>query len=337
MLVPGRRTYYSTGTPAERSEVFAAAGRALLFADRAFSTRPLPRDLDLTAGSQDVRERAGTPLLTPPVLLIANPPLPAAAASSRVMRLSAAAALALHILILVLFVVRLSDSGRELGAEEGLPDNFNVAVVSEADLKRLSSDLVRQEGRAVPMPGSVAVDQPSPEPPAPAVTPATQQEAAATPPPQPEKLEKRETQFDPSGFIARASQQFSAQLNQAFDAAQRHQQAQKSSTGGGAVRVSKPGGAHSGKAGDFDRAVYWALAATPPMGNGKWGSTVVTFTVSAAGKPDGLRLVKGSGDSWLDQGALLAVRQAKLPVPPTGLEPGDRTFVVEYISTERRY
>jgi protein TonB len=58
----------------------------------------------------------------------------------------------------------------------------------------------------------------------------------------------------------------------------------------------------------------------------------LTFTISATGQVQDLKLLQSSGDSWLDTGALMSVKQARLPVPPAGLSAGDRTFVVEYIS-----
>jgi periplasmic protein TonB len=68
------------------------------------------------------------------------------------------------------------------------------------------------------------------------------------------------------------------------------------------------------------------------MGNGKWGTSVVTFVVSASGQVEGLQLIKSAGDDWLDKSALMAVKQARMPVPPAGLPLGDRKFVIEYIS-----
>jgi protein TonB len=135
-----------------------------------------------------------------------------------------------------------------------------------------------------------------------------------------------------------AAAQFSAQLNQVFNAADARRQAaaRRTSAASGRVRSTRPGATHLGKSDEFEREVIWALGATVPEGNGKWGSTVVTFTVSAAGQPDGLRLLKGSGDNWLDGAALMAVKQARIPSPPPGLPTGDRTFVIEYISLPSR-
>jgi TonB family protein len=143
----------------------------------------------------------------------------------------------------------------------------------------------------------------------------------------------RDPSFDASAFAEMASAQFSSELNQAFKVAEarQHQAAVKrTSAASGRVRSMRPGATHLGKSDEFERAVAWALGATVPEGNGKWGNTIVTFTVSASAQPDGLRILKSSGDSWLDSATLMAVKQARIPAPPPGLPAGDRTFVVEY-------
>jgi protein TonB len=148
---------------------------------------------------------------------------------------------------------------------------------------------------------------------------------------QPDVSDKKSPPFDPAGYIARMSEQFGFQLKQAVNAAEARQ-AQHTPRQSGNVRSMRPGATHQGKSDEWERKVIWALSATRPMGNGKWGSAVVTFVVSEAGQVQGLRLIKTSGDNWLDQGALLAVKQARMPAPPPGLPGGDRVFNIEYIS-----
>jgi periplasmic protein TonB len=245
-----------------------------------------------------------------------------------------AAALALHLAILAFFIVRpAAFSPHERGAEEGMPENLNVSVISEADLRSLSSDPLRQDGHTSPTP----TQEPSPEQ-APAVPtppqPDTKEANAAASPLPAKPNEKRD--FDPSSFIAMASEQFSSQITHAFSAEANRQEAKRSSLSAGNVKLMRPGATHTGKSDEFARAVIWALAATKPMGNGKWGSVIVTFSVSATGQVEGLRLLKSSGDNWLDQGALMAVKQARMPVPSPGLPFGDRAFNIEYISLPSR-
>jgi TonB family protein len=94
----------------------------------------------------------------------------------------------------------------------------------------------------------------------------------------------------------------------------------------------RPAATHSGRSDEYAQKVAWALAATKPYGNGTYGSTIVAFVVNSSGHVEDLRIIKTSGDKWLDTSALMAVRQARMPVPPNELGAGDRTFHVEYIS-----
>jgi len=262
-----------------------------------------------------------------------------------------AAALVVHLAVIALFIARPGQPKR-LGVENGLPEHLNVSVISSDDLRRLSSDPFRQDANPLPAPES----ETPPSPPQPQVNPAPpqppMQPAASQPPVQeasaafsPSKSKPAETRdYDPSGFIEMASAQFSAQLNQAFKAAEARreaqqrpaQPAQQASLAARNVKVFRPGASHTGKSDEFARAVIWALAATKPMGNGKWGSVIVTFVVENGGRLEGPRMLKSSGDNWLDTAALMSVRQARMPAPPPGLPPGDRTFNVEYISLQER-
>jgi protein TonB len=216
--------------------------------------------------------------------------------------------------------------------EEGAPERLNVSLVSEADLKRLSSDPFRQEAPPSPTPaetpGPPPEPQAAPQPPQPSVKEASAAESAA----QPDADDKKSPPFDPAGYIARMSEQFSFQLKQAVNEAEARREAQHTPRQSGNVKSFRPGATHQGKSDEWERKVIWALAATKPMGNGKWGSAVVTFVVADTGQVQGLRLIKSSGDNWLDQGALLAVKQARMPAPPPGLPVGDRAFNIEYIS-----
>ena len=166
------------------------------------------------------------------------------------------------------------------------------------------------------------------------------QEASAKPAPeQPKTGEPREKTYDPSAFIEAASQQFSSQLNYAFKAAEQRRDAQQRQTVASLpkqaapnVQVMRPGATHVGKSDEFEREVIWALGATVPMGNGKYGTSVVTFVVSQSGQVEGLQLLHSSGDDWLDKSCLMAVRQARMPTPPGPLPVGDRRFIINYIS-----
>ncbi len=217
--------------------------------------------------------------------------------------------------------------------EEGLPENLSVSIISEAGLKQLSSDPFRQDPS--PVPSNETGDAPEQSQAAsPPPKPAVQEANAAASPAQPNPSEQRATSFDPSRFAVMASEQFGSELKQAFQAveARRAKVQRTSAKAGGELRLTRPGATHIGKSDEWERSVIWALGATVPTGNGKWGSTVVTFAVSASGQVEGLRLLQTSGDNWLDQGALMGVRQARIPAPPAGLPLGDRSFNIEYIS-----
>ncbi len=293
----------------------------LLRANARVPKGPLPQEFALTAGKQPVK---------------------AGALRRRWPYRALAAAIAAHLAIVALFVARLGEP-KQLGMENGVP--LEVSMISADDLKRLSSNRYLQDA---PPP---APETP-PTPPEPQAVPVPQP-PAVPPPPQPVQEAQeafspakskpvKTTDYDPSGFIEMASAQFSAQLNQAFKAAEARRDAQRSADPHPSVKraalaapnvqVTRPGATHVGKSDEFERNVIWALGATVPMGNGKYGISIVTFVVSEAGQVEGLTLVKSAGDDWLDKSALMAVRQARMPVPPGGLPVGDRRFVIRYIS-----
>lgn len=311
----------------------AAAGYAL-FADRGHSTKAAPADYALVA-------KAAVPKgpLPPQYALSAERKRSAAEARrGRWPYRALAAALALHLAILVILIVRPIVTPTERGLEDGVPQTLNVGIISSADLKRLSSDPYRQEGNA---PSNELAALPQEE-----QIPSPPQPQEPTPPEPAPVPEASSNTFDASAFAEMASRQFSAQLNQAFkmaearrDRQQQHQQQQQPSPRKAALRVGnieamRPGATHVGKSDEFARDVIWALNGNKPMSNGKWGITIVTFTVSAAGHVEGLTMIKSSGDKWLDTAALMSVRHTHMPSPPPGLPTGDRTFVIRYISEQ---
>lgn len=253
----------------------------------------------------------------------------------------AAAALALHLAVAAFFILR-PVSMHRIGIEQGLPETVSVSVeFNAADLKRLSSDPFYQDGQPVPDSTAeaqtpVRYAQPMIPPSKPAFQDAKTVAFPAQVSPSPGKT------YDASDFATMAAQQFSSQLKQAFKAVEARRDAEQSKPPqrpvqvASNVRLSRPGASRSGKSNEFEREVIWALAATRPMGNGKPGSSLVSFTISTAGRVEGLTLLQSSGDKWLDEGALMAVKQAHMPVPAPELTVGDRTFHVEYISLPGR-
>jgi periplasmic protein TonB len=309
---------------------FTGPAHYALYADRREPRGAARPDLALAAGARAI-------------------PLPAAW-PKRALIAAVTLAFALHLALITPMLVRpAGPNDHELGMQDGKPENVSVSMISEAELRRLSHDPFRQDALPAPAPAEIeappnpepaqeAVEPQPPEPPPPPQPPA--KEAEAAPSPSLFDAPEKPAPFDPSAFIAKASRQFTMQIERAVEAPQPRREPQEQrpvARSAGNVKALRPGATHSGKSDDFERKVVWALAGTTPMGNGKWGSAVVTFIVSEAGKADGLRLIKSSGDNWLDTGVLMAVRQTRLPVPSAGLTAGDRTFIVEYISTQGRF
>src|ERR1700741_4221668 len=139
----------------------------------------------------------------------------ASEASKRKPYRAAAASLIFHLMVLALFLLRPAGHPREQsGAEEGLPENLNVAVITEADLKSMSMDPFRQESSVAPPPSN---------PPTPAQEPNPEKETKPPPeepdePPPPAKSPTEQTQKpeDPNGFAARCSEKFAESMTQAF-------------------------------------------------------------------------------------------------------------------------
>jgi periplasmic protein TonB len=260
-----------------------------------------------------------------------------------------AAALACHLFLLALSILRPeafwpSAPPERLGVEDG---SLEVSVINAADLDRLHSDPLRRE--AVPSDQPPTETPPAPPPEPPPAPPPQEAKTEADPFFKPAESHAPKTEaYDPSGFAEMASQAFTMQVNNAFRMAEARQQQQqqrqqvahretlRAESRSGAISAMRPGASHKGRSDAFAKDVIWALAATKPMGNGKYGTVIVTFTVNDAGQLEGLRLIKSAGDKWLDQAVLMSVRQARMPKPPEPLPSGDRTFNVEYISQESR-
>ena len=344
LTVPAMEAGWSAAGPGPAG---AAAGYAL-FADRGYTPGPAPARFALVA------DRSVPKGPTPPQYSLVAEREPEPARRAELLRrrlrwpyLALLVALAIH-LAAVGTMVHWPSGQERLGTEDGLPDQVNVSVISAAELDRLSSDPFRREANLSPAPQSDAPPSPPPEPelapppPPPEPQPPEQKEAASFTP-SPSKAEKTQ-EFDPAGFIAMASAQFSTQIDHAFKAAEaRHEhqgqarrEAKRVDFRGGSLTMMRPGATHKGRSDEFAKEVIWALAAVKPQGNGKYGTVIVTFQVSDAGRVEGLRMIKSSGDNWLDTAALMSVRQARMPKPPEPLPGGDRTFNIEYISMEGR-
>jgi periplasmic protein TonB len=95
--------------------------------------------------------------------------------------------------------------------------------------------------------------------------------------------------------------------------------------------VRPPGITRSGENDDFGRDVVKALRKTMPPHQKIFGRVTVRIVLSPNGDLVELQMVKGSGDTILDQTVMFAVRQSVFPFPPKGSTILDRTFMVSYI------
>ena len=87
----------------------------------------------------------------------------------------------------------------------------------------------------------------------------------------------------------------------------------------------------SGENDDFGRDVIRALRKTMPAHEKIFGRLTVRILLSPNGDVVEIQLLKGSGNSYLDQIVMFSARQAVYPFPPKGAPAIDRTFVVTYI------
>ena len=102
-------------------------------------------------------------------------------------------------------------------------------------------------------------------------------------------------------------------------------------SGGGGSAVTRPAGiTRSGENDDFGRDVIRALRKTMPAEN-TISRVTVRFVLSPNGDLVDLQMVKGSGNPYLDQAVMFAVRQSVFPFPPKGSTAVDRVFMVTYI------
>ena len=189
-------------------------------------------------------------------------------------------AFALHLALLTPMLVRpAAPDDHEIGMEDGKPENVSVSVISEAELRRLSQDPMRRDAQPTPEPAEAeapptpepvqeAVQPQPPEPPAPPQPPVKE----AAPAPSPSSLfdaPEKPVPFDPSAFIAKASRQFTMQIEREVEAPQPRREPQERravARSAGNVKALRPGATHSGKSDEFERQVVWALAGTTPMG-----------------------------------------------------------------------
>lgn len=94
--------------------------------------------------------------------------------------------------------------------------------------------------------------------------------------------------------------------------------------------VSAPAAASAGAAREYARYVSQALSRSKPRGGGRHGTVWVKFVIAADGSLASAEITRTSGDGRLDASALEALRQARFPVPPSGMSLAQLTYEVPY-------
>jgi len=107
---------------------------------------------------------------------------------------------------------------------------------------------------------------------------------------------------------------------------------QPSFGGGRSAGLQRPPGiTRSGLNDAFARAVIRALQQTMPQLIDVNGRVTIRILLTETGNVAEVRLLGGSGSSTLSQDVVFAAKQTSYPIPPTGSNLADRTFMVTYI------
>lgn len=102
--------------------------------------------------------------------------------------------------------------------------------------------------------------------------------------------------------------------------------------GGRSAGLQRPPGiTRSGLNDAFARAVIQALQQTMPQLTDVLGRVTVRILLTQTGNVAEVRLLYGAKDTSLNQSVVFAARQTSYPIPPTGSNVADRTFMVTYI------
>jgi TonB family protein len=107
---------------------------------------------------------------------------------------------------------------------------------------------------------------------------------------------------------------------------------QPSFGGGRSAGLQRPPGiTRSGLNDAFARAVIRALQQTMPQLTDVTGRVTIRILLSESGNVVEVRLLAGAKNSTLNQDVVFAARQTSYPIPPSGSNLADRTFMVTYI------
>ena len=107
---------------------------------------------------------------------------------------------------------------------------------------------------------------------------------------------------------------------------------QPSFGGGRSAGLQRPPGiTRSGLNDAFARGVIRALQQTMPQLVDVNGRVTIRILLSETGNVVEVRLLSGAKNSTLNQDVVFAAQQTSYPIPPTGSNLADRTFMVTYI------
>jgi TonB family protein len=102
--------------------------------------------------------------------------------------------------------------------------------------------------------------------------------------------------------------------------------------GGRSAGLQRPPGiTRSGLNDAFARAVIQALQQTMPQLTDVLGRVTIRILLTESGNVAEVRLLAGAKNSSLNQSVVFAAKQTSYPIPPTGSNVADRTFMVTYI------
>ncbi len=247
---------------------------------------------------------------------------------------------------------------RFIGDPSGDKDAINVAIVSEAELRSLSS------ARSSPPPGQPV--PPTPPPPAPA-------EAAAPPPPppsqpavQPAEATPAQPPTPPEAAVPEAAltlkpleepptkteakpepkpaappkaeptppakQTKPERTKQArLDLSPPPLFSAPMSGGRGTDLARPPGATRSGENDAFARGVVGALRKTMPQLSDATGRVTVRITLDRDGSLVSTQIVNPSNVRDLDRSVVFSTRQASFPFPPRNANAADLVFLITYI------
>lgn len=252
---------------------------------------------------------------------------------------------------------------RNIGDPNGSDDAINVALVTDAELRSLSTvqdsrpkGPLKPPPTPPPTPPVEAAPQPPtpPAPPTPPEPPTPAQTQAPEPPPPPENaVDEKALTLAPIEDLVTPIQR-RPEPKQAEPAPPKQESPQRTekakpqrdrtamldltppttfSGGGGNAGLQRPPGiTRSGENDAFARGVVSALQRTmPQLSDATRGRVTVRITLDRDGSLVSTQVVRPSNIAGLDRYVVFATRQTSYPFPPRNAKPDDLVFLITYI------